>query len=416
MKKCVCLLMLLMLLLTGCAEESIPKISFDNVETIPIQDVTEIPEFELTFGSSGKYTDEGVFFAVNDSDTPLQTLYFTDSSTDEIYPLCSRPNCAHDSEECPARLEVSNLHFDGEFLYFVEGSSFQGECIMRQRADGSDREILFRQEAGKNGSAKIHSTFYQGDTLYFTTFGSVFDPETGKLTTGERICIGNLNTGKMRILPMEFGQGNGTTLAILGKYGNELLIQRQFGGSGLIPERNYHEAFFFLDLDTCEITMIAEFTFDDKRSWDMVGQSLLYFKLDWSEPELIMSHESEGNLQKQTCDVIVVDLEKRTGYRKNSIKLTKSMLSNEFYVFYDWNEGFTEFTKMIKDLRSGEIRPFPQNMPYMINMVRAGESIYFELKDENGQWCAARILEEDFWNGNPNYHIFPEWARYGIIF
>ena len=40
MKKCVYLLLLLMLLLTGCAEESFPKISFVNVETIPSAMIT----------------------------------------------------------------------------------------------------------------------------------------------------------------------------------------------------------------------------------------------------------------------------------------------------------------------------------------------------------------------------------------
>lgn len=407
---------LIALMLSGCGEEAYPRIRFDNVETIPVEEVSEMPEFQITFGSKGKYTPEGVFFAAQDDDSPMGTLYFADSTTDEILPLCARTNCAHDAEDCPARMEVSNLHYDGEFLYFVEGSSFQGECIMRQRADGSDRETLFRQEAAAYGSARIHSTFFDGDTLYFSTFGSIFDPETGELTTGERICIGDLITGQMQILPMEFGEGSGTTLAILGKYGNELLIQRQFGGSGLNPERNYHEAFFFLDLDTCEITLIAEFTLDDKRSWDMVGNRLLYFKLNWSEPELIMTHDTEGTLQKQTCDVLVVDLPNRMAYKKNDVTVTKSKLSDEFYIYYEWNEDYTEFTKMVMDLRTGDVRPYPQNIPYLIWPIRSGEWIYFQAKDENGLWFTARIREDNFWNGKPDYYVFPEWAYNGVIF
>ena len=218
------------------------------------------------------------------------------------------------------------------------------------------------------------------------------------------------------MLPVEFGEGNGTTLAILGKYGNELLIQRQFGGSGINSDRNYHEAFFFIDLDTCKITLIAEFTLDDKRAWDMVGQSLLYFKMNWSEPEHIMTHEIEGELYRQTCDVLVIDLENRTGYRKNGVTLTKSMLSDEFYIYYAWNEEYTAFTKRIMDLRSAEVRAYPQNVPDMVYPVRTGKSIYFQVWSEDGKQYIARINEDDFWNGNPAYFVFPEWVYNGIIF
>lgn len=403
-------------LLTGCSEDTYPQVSFENVATIPVEEVTEIPDFQITFGAKGKYSEEGLFFTVADKDSSNHTLYFADSSTDAIYPLCARPNCSHDTEECPARLKITNLYFDGKYLYFVEDSGFQGTCIMRQRPDGSDRETLFRQDAEKHATAKIHSTYYAGDTVYFSTFGSTFDPESGEIFSGEHIFVGDLKTREMRMLPMEFGEGNGTTLAILGKYGNELLIQRQFGGSGINPERNYHEAFFFLDLDTCKITLIAEFTLDDKRAWDMVGQSLLYFKLNWSESEYIMTHEIEGELYRQTCDVLVIDLENRTGYRMNGVTLTKSMLSDEFYIYYDWNEDYTAFTKRIMDLRSAEVRTYPQNVPDMVFPVRTGKRIYFQVWSEDGKQYIARINEDDFWNGNPDYFVFPEWAYDGIIF
>lgn len=420
MKKYILAAILTVFLLTGCSEDTYPQVSFENVPTIPVAEVVEIPDFQITFGAKGKYSEEGVFFAVRDEESSKRTLYFADSSTDAIYPLCARPNCSHDTDECPAHMKVSNLYFIGEYLYFVEDctevSGAEEERIVRQRPDGSDRQNLFRQEAAQYESASIHSTFYDGDTVYFTTFGSVFDPESGEILSGEHIYVGDLKTGKARMIPMEFGEGNGTTLAILGKYGNELLIQRQFGGSGLTPERNYHEAFFFLDLDTCKITLIAEFTLDDKRSWDMVGQSLLYFKLNWSESQYIMTHEKEGELYRQTCDVLVIDLENRTGYRKNGVTLTKSMLSDEFYIYFEWNEDQTAFTKMIKDLRSGEVCAYPQNVPDMVYPVRIGKSIYFQVWSEDGKQYIARINEDDFWNGNPAYFVFPEWACNGIIF
>ena len=416
MKKMILLVLLVALILCGCGDERYEKVNFDIATTLPIEEVEQMPDFELTFGPKGKFTEDGVFFAVNDEDSPTDTLYFADSVTDVIYPLCAQTNCSHDTDGCPARMEVSNLHYDGEFLYFVEGSAFLGECIMRQRVDGSDREILFRQEAEEYGVATIHSTLYHGDILYFTTFGGVFDSETGELTSGERVCIGNLKTGELKIIPMEFGEGDGATTGILGVCGNELLMIRQTGGDGIFGEQTYRERFFLLNLDTYEITIIAEFTLQNRRAYRMIGDSILYFELNWPDAELLMEDETEGGLKITTCDVMIVDLKNRKAYLKKDVVLTTQMFSDEYYIYYEWNENYTSFIKMVKDLRTGEVRPYPENIPRLIWPVRAGEYLYAEMKDEKGEWSYVRILEKDFWAGNPDFFVFPEWAMTGIVF
>lgn len=416
MKKTFILIFALTLLLCGCGEENYNKVNFDNAETLPMEEVSHFPEFELTFGQKGKYTDNGLFFTVSDKDSSVDTLYFADSTTDEIYPLCAKSNCDHNTDDCPARLDVSDIYYDGAYLYFIEGSASKGKCIMRQRPDGSDRESLFQQEAEKYGAASIRSTLYHGDIVYFATFGSVFNPETGEIISGEHICIGDLKSGETKVVPIDFGQGNGSTIGILGVCGNELIVQRQYGGGGLSGKENYQEHFFLLNLDTYEITLIAEFTLQDRRSFALIGEDLLYFRLNWTDTELLMEHETEGKLYRQTHDVMIVDVKNRTKYLKKNVVQTTESLSDELYIYFEWNSDYTEFTKKVKDLRTGEILPYPHNMPHLISQVRAGKYLYAQIFDENGMLVHVRILEEDFWAGNPNFFVYPEWTYHGITY
>lgn len=411
MKKRIWIVFLLVLALCGCGDDRYEKVSFDNAATLPIEEVEEMPEFELNIESNSTYTEGGVFFVVFEEDSTQRILCFADSTTDEVYPLCARPNCSHDTDECPARMEVSNLHYDGEYLYFVYGSAFTGQSIMRQRPDGSDREVLFQQEAEDNGIASIHETLYSGDTLYFTTVGSVFDPETGEITTGEHVCIGDLKSGEMQVIPINFGEGDGTSTGILGVYGNELLLGHTSGGEGIFGEQTYRSRLFLLNMDTYEITLIAESTLQDRQMWELIGDSLLYFELDWSDGELLMDHETEGELKKITCDIMVVDLKTRKAYLKRDVTRTTRTLCNELCVYYEWNEDYTAFTKMVMDLKTGEIRPYPEGMPRLTGLTRGGKHLYAKMQDDQGQWLWVRILEEDFWAGKPDFYVFPEWTK-----
>ena len=407
MKIFVCLF--LMLMLAGCGEDSYEKVNFESANNLSIQEVSEIPELEVYIpnGCHGWLTEKGMFLEKQYESTTYSILHFFDAETEEIFPLCPKTNCTHDSESCGAYVDAENLHFDGEYLYYVSDDG-RGSQIMRQRIDGSDREAMFRQEAGENGLAKIMFARFQDGMVYYSVFGSVFDSETGKITSGEKICIGNLETGEVTVIPVEFGEGNSTTLNLMGVYGNTLAVRRTTGGEEIFGKNNFHETIFLLDAVTFEMTVVAEFDWEDKPIFQMIGENLLYILLDYDPESPVLEHEVWGDVYTDTASHLIVNLETKIGYMHKDAVTSFANVTNEFIFYFEWNAERTECRRMILDLSTGESRPWPETMASLYNLTRRGGYLYGN--DRSKDHVRIRILEEDFWAGIPNFYVFPDWA------
>lgn len=172
MKKYVIFIILLALLLCGCArEESNPDaVNFAETPTIAIEEVDTLPILNAEPRGSDSApmfftaADNGIFALKGDEDGSSENafVYFTDFVSGETYPICARPNCTHDGYLCSAYLKyASHLYYDGSYLYYFSGSECQ---FWRMNTDGTDRKMLFQcnENAKSGGMMDIVNALYRG--------------------------------------------------------------------------------------------------------------------------------------------------------------------------------------------------------------------------------------------------------------
>ena len=79
-------------------------------------------------------------------------LYFTDKEYKDWMPLCPRPDCKHDSEDCNAFLGAAALQYRNGYIYYVDNCVWDIDdelyhvhhpCLCRMRTDGTQHERLF---------------------------------------------------------------------------------------------------------------------------------------------------------------------------------------------------------------------------------------------------------------------------------
>lgn len=112
-------------------------------------------------------------YRANQSSTDQTWLFtYTDYATGAQVPLCSAPNCTHDSDACPAWLpaQTSSAELyaleDGTLLacLFAEDSG----SLYRLQADGSGRTLLAQEAAGAGGTMPNWGVpFTDGEAVYF---------------------------------------------------------------------------------------------------------------------------------------------------------------------------------------------------------------------------------------------------------
>lgn len=113
MRKLRFLCVISLLLLCGCSNEvEYENISFDGVPALPIEEVTDIPAFELNYNgaivaASNFYADENGLIVLHPE---TNILYYEDYNSGECYPLCAKTNCTHDTENCGGYITGSNLY------------------------------------------------------------------------------------------------------------------------------------------------------------------------------------------------------------------------------------------------------------------------------------------------------------------
>ena len=121
-----------------------------------------VPEVEL-YAPADHCVDYRSFIGFDGNSTPMVEtedciyilqngfLYFSDKEYKDFMPLCAKPNCGHDTQDCDAFLGSTVIQYRGGYLYYVEGSGFDeddGEYrlhsprLCRMRPDGSAHEVM----------------------------------------------------------------------------------------------------------------------------------------------------------------------------------------------------------------------------------------------------------------------------------
>ena len=420
-----------LLLLSGCGNEENPEmVDFSTAPTIPIEEVEAFPLLELegngsntTLQGDHQETENGMFLMKQVGTTFGRILHFLDYTTGEAYPACAAPNCTHDSESCPAYFYDGRLiHYDGEWLYYTI-SEKGSDILMRQRTDGTDRESLFEtNESGKpNVIANMSNEVYSDGKIYFHMSGSLFDPETAQMESGEKICYFDLETGKVTAFPYEFGDNsNSRTTYIQGMYGDKLMARHNTSEKSL-GNVNYTETWFLLNVKTQEIRVLKQFHYDEKGNHDFgayqvnVAEGLMIVQVN---DTYTGSAPVEGAEEKVavmcTGQRLVFDLAHQKGYLvapADDLCTTDDILDGHF-LHYVWNEDRTTVKPMFRNLATGEEIPMPevfQNRCWY-NPRSFGSRYYFSIDPGEGDMFTAAITPENFWAGVQEYDTIPEWA------
>lgn len=75
-------------------------------------------------------------------------LYFSDKEYKEFMPLCPRPDCRHDTEDCSSYIGSTSIQYGNGYIYYMEGtdldpSTLNYPSLCRMKADGTAHERIF---------------------------------------------------------------------------------------------------------------------------------------------------------------------------------------------------------------------------------------------------------------------------------
>lgn len=430
MKNCRILVVLLAVLLCGCVSDqkvNPEAVNFAETPTIPTEDVDTLPLLAARAMSPEgaphffAAAENGLFAFRFDEGWEQEFLYYFDLTTGESYPVCARPNCTHDDYLCSAYLEDATLpYYDGEHLYFFAGRACQ---LWRMNTDGTDREMLFECNEKAESGAQMHigSAIYQNGRVYFSTYGSMMDPATLEITSGELICVGDLKTGKYSILPVKFQEDMGSsTLNLLGMYGDQLVIRHSNTlAKGIGYYQKEEETVCTLDVNTMEVTVLCQWqwdTNDDSSGVSFVTESInegyMIFKIEsdtYSHPTY-----ADGEIVGiNPGDRLFVDLSEKKAYRMtNQDDLTiEEIILDGKWIHVRWDEDHIYMEKAVRELETGEEYLLPEgvrDMKHNYSIQRVGD--YYLVGMSGGdRWLYGYMRREDFWAGKVNFYEFPEW-------
>lgn len=431
MKKLAVLMILLALLLCGCAKEAEvdpDAVDFAQTPTIPTEEVDTLPVLnapnEGTKAAPHFFTaaENGIFtLKLNDGSWDKEFLHFYDFTTGESYPVCAKPNCTHDDYLCSAYLEDATFpHYDGNYLYYFTGTACQ---FWRMNTDGTDRKMLFECNEKAESGALMHigSAIYLNGKVYFDTYGSMMDPVTLEITTGEHICVGDLETGEYSILPVKFQEDKGSsTLNLLGMYGDQLVVRHS---NTLVTGIGYYqkneETVCLLDVNTMEVTVLCQWQWDTNDdssgvtfSTASIDEGYMIFKIytdTYSHP----TYADGTVLGVNPGDRLFVDLSEKKAYRMtDQDDLTiKEIVVDGKWIYVRWDEDHTYMEKAVRELATGEEYLLPEavrDMEFNYSVQDVGEYYIVGMSGEDG-WFYGYMPRADFWAGKQEITPLPEW-------
>lgn len=430
MKKYVIFTMLLVLLLCGCAkEEEIDPdaVNFAEMPTISIEKVDMLPNLNAERKGAEASpqilttTGDGMFILkLNDGSDDKTFLHFSDFSSGETYPICAKPNCTHDDYLCSAYLtHVSHLHYDGSYIYYFNNDT----QLWRMNTDGTDRRMLFQcnENAESGALMNIGGVVFLDGKVYFNIFGAMMNPETMEIESGEHICVADLESGKLTILPVNFQENKGSsTLNLLGMY-DDLLVVRHSNiiSSGFNYQKN-EETVCLLDVNTLEVTVLHQWQWDTNESG--AGVSFVTESID--EGYMIFNIYSDGYQHPTYADGTVeavwpgdrlfIDLSQKKAYRmmnQDALSLEEIVVDGK-WIYLRWNDDHKLVEKIVQDLTTGEVTLLPdavREINFNFSVQSVGDYYIVGSSSEEG-YITGRILKEDFWAGDREITPFPDWA------
>lgn len=320
-------------------------------------------------------TEEGRIEAENRNgpDGAFCILTFRERDSERAYPMCALVSCTHDSPDCWAyAYDVRGMHYDGRYLYLVEwdlntdleNGYNNGYLVTRRELDGSDQKtVLALTDPQAEGTAGVHGCLFRDGKVYYTLYGSIFDPELGDIRTRERVCIGDLTTGEITLIPIDFHDGSNTgCLSLWGMHGNELMLLHTTGNDGGATLSEYHEIFFLLDVDTGEITIMLDIMGGNRSVAHDPAAGYLYLMQDdgyeyWTKhPGIPVINDPEiEQFTTNTGDRYFVDIPSRKVYKWSNVEIFyKDGSRAGYWIYLKWNADHASVTRYARSIETGE--------------------------------------------------------------
>lgn len=377
MKKLWLVIALSVALLCGCTQEYPDRVDFSTAPTFPVEEITDYPVMELLddgarTASVGELDIEGGTIEVepdNDPNLSYDILMFREEVSGDTYPMCTLVNCSHDSPDCMAYTYQPEMHHDGQYLYLMEQDFYNdpengynnGYIVSRRNLDGSDQETILHLTDG--GTTGVHGCLFRNDKIYYILSGSMVDEETHELQVGEWVCIGDLTTGKITRIPIDFNDGSRTgCLNLLGMHGNELILLHTTGNDGDDDLSDYHEFYFLLNVDTWEITIMLEL-WGGNRSYSQDPAAGYFYLIQddgyeyWvGQDGIPVTNDPEiGHFTTNTGDRYFIDIPNRKVYKWSDVELFyKDGSRAGYWTYLKWDEGHASATRYARSIETGE--------------------------------------------------------------
>ncbi len=422
MRKLRFLCVISLLLLCGCSNEvEYENISFDGVPALPIEEVTDIPAFELNYNgaivaASNFYADENGLIVLHPE---TNILYYEDYNSGECYPLCAKTNCTHDTENCGGYITGSNLYYDGTWVYYLSGMDIS---CWRQRTDGSDRERVFSLNANEQKLGAIHTPIYHNGKVYFSSIMTELEQETGEWVSRERIIIGDLSTGEIKPVPIEFG-GNrgGSTLNLLGLYDSTLVVKQDVVVSSTMSNEVYHSTFFTIDLNNWELMILLQQDWNSSDEDDVtisykpqaIPQGLMIINILDTDSRIHISDSFGETVAIWHGDRLLIDLDAMQGYvfnNSDNLNATDENVADGNFIYYRWNEAHSAVIKTVRNLTTGEEFQYADLKRLSLMRNQSADSDYFLIYmygEEGARF--SRIKKSDFWYGTDSFIRLSDW-------
>ena len=305
MKRSIALILTLICLLMlspGCIgshEEALPMSSPQAEMPITGSEkcMTRLPDggycFDYRYTSIGAIISEPTIFETDDAVYFLcrGRLYISDKQYKEFIPLCAKPNCDHDNEDCSAMLgeNVTSFWIYDKYIYYIwdglgpdESAAVTHPVLYRMGLDGYDHEKVIQlpeHQVDYTPGFCSWSYIFSNKYLFVTHSLAKTTPAMGgKLDTGSFIItLDDLNAKAVDTAGLGFPvYGRGSQLFCF--------------GTEKSGERNYVPFFSVYDFETDEFRRIGEAegwidVYDGGNA--VAGDKVVY--LDWDQQNHIIS-------------------------------------------------------------------------------------------------------------------------------
>lgn len=442
MKK-ILMILIIIVLIGGMVYLALPKDENGNIgnsvtDTLPnkgkkTENSSKTEKLTLLTSEDYNYFDKGYYY-IGFGKEGYNIKYFDYAAKQEIF-LCSKPNCKHNTKECPSFLEFideSQIFVYNNHLYLIsttakeEEMSMGGEngfmignvnqtspSIYIMDLDGTNRKKIFEcpSEIGMIPCA------IEGNTLYaFFTKNKSISIGTNKTTTLEterKLVSIDLESKKYKEIH------NSKNQSLLGIYKNNLVIEEivykedpekflkndQAGIQNLINSTRKIKLF---NLETMQEIEVYQDVYKNIETMMFYGDTVYFLA---SKGKKIESINVET---KQKENVIELD---KTGAYFEGIYDGKLQ-----YVYYDKSSDSDKVDKAYYiDLNTKENKEFmlKDANGYLVKILTANNKYYFvengyQLSKEYTTWAGnkqrdilrinyALISKEDYWNSKANY-------------